>query len=275
VNVTYDIDARLATFARPIEPDVELVDGTVFRDLAPGIYERHRTSQPGEIDRPPFRWEVLAGLVDPPGANLPKRRRAIARNAEGEPAGYLIYHVEADWAHATPNHTLTVDELIAPDPDAEARLWAFCLSVDLVGIVKAENRAEHERLPWLLRNARAVRETSRWDFQWIRVLDVPAALSARTYSRRGTVVLEAVDSMGLAGGRFALEGGTDGATCEATNAEPDLTLSIGTLGSAYLGRHSLRLLAEAGLVDVHDPNALAVAEAMFSTPIAPWCTTWY
>jgi predicted acetyltransferase len=276
VNVSYAVDTNLASLVRPVEPDVELVDGKAFRELAPGIYDRHQSVTAGEIGRMAFRWEVLAGLLDPPGADLPKRHRVVARDAEGTPAGYLVFHVEADWSSsARPTHTLTVDELIAPDHEVEARLWAFCFTVDLVATVKAENRAEHERLPWLLRNARAMWEASRWDFLWVRVLDVPVALAARTYPRQGGVVLEVVDPMGFAGGRFALEGGPESATCEATNAQPDLTLSVRTLGSAYLGRHSLRLLAESGLVQVHDPNALSVAEAMFSTPVAPWCTTWF
>ena len=42
-----------------------------------------------------------------------------------------------------------------------------------------------------------------------------------------------------------------------------------------LGDGSLRSLAMAGRVDVHDPASLATADAMFRGDVAPWSTTWF
>lgn len=100
-------------------------------------------------------------------------------------------------------------------------------------------------------------------------------LSTRSYLVPGRIVLEVVDSTGLAGGRFALDGGPDGASCARTTASPDLTLDAGTLGSAFLGGYGMRTLAAAGLIDEHTTSAVAKTDAMFRSPVTPWCSTWF
>jgi predicted acetyltransferase len=120
-----------------------------------------------------------------------------------------------------------------------------------------------------------VRQSGRFDFIWVRVLDVAAALSARRYLTKGRLVIEVTDGQGIAGGRFALDGGPDGATCTSTNATADLTLPVDTLGSMYLGGMSLLALADAGRVDEHSSGAVMRADTMFRSPVTPWCTTWF
>ena len=124
-------------------------------------------------------------------------------------------------------------------------------------------------------DARHIAQKWRSDFLWVRLLDTPTALSARTYLAPGRVVLEVVDAHGFASGRFVLDGGPDGATCAPSRESAGLTLSAEALGAAYLGNASLRTLAVAGQVTAHDDGALAVADAMFRGAVAPWCTTWF
>jgi Sterol carrier protein domain len=45
------------------------------------------------------------------------------------------------------------------------------------------------------------------------------------------------------------------------------------LAGAYLGGFSLRQKVAAGQVQECTPGALRRADAMFSTPVAPWCAT--
>jgi predicted acetyltransferase len=111
----------------------------------------------------------------------------------------------------------------------------------------------------------------RSDHVWLRVLDVPAALTARRYTTAGSVVLEVVDPLGYAAGRFALEGGPEGASCVATDATPDLVVPVGALGAAYVGGTSWSRLAAAGWVDEAHDDAVATASAMFTSARAPWC----
>ena len=110
---------------------------------------------------------------------------------------------------------------------------------------------------------------------WIRPLDVAGMLSTRSYLISGQIVLEVMDAAGLARGRFALDGGSDGASCVPTTASADLTLDAATLGAAYLGGYGVRMLAAAGLIDEHSTGAAAKADAMFRSPVTPWCSTWF
>ncbi len=80
------------------------------------------------------------------------------------------------------------------------------------------------------------------DALWVRVVDLPAALSGRTYGHGGPFVLEVRDAVcEWNDGRWKLEDGT----CERTDAEPDLALDVSALGSAYLGAISFTQLREA------------------------------
>ena len=108
---------------------------------------------------------------------------------------------------------------------------------------------------------------------WVRLLDVPAALAARTYQVDGGLVLEVHDGFLDRGGRFLLDGGPAGATCAPTDREPDLELGIAALGSLYLGGHRARTLAAAGLVDERTDGALQRAGLMFGTDRPARCGT--
>jgi predicted acetyltransferase len=174
-----------------------------------------------------------------------------------------------------PKGTLSVAELTAATPEAYLRLWRFCCEVDLITGVQAGDRPVHEPLVWSLVDGRSLRQTGRFDFVWVRVLDVAAALAARNYSGEGRLVIEVTDTLGIAGGRFALEGGPDGATCSATDATAQLTVPVDVLGALYLGGMPARDLAYAGRIDEHVPDAVARADAMFHSPITPWCSTWF
>ena len=63
---------------------------------------------------------------------------------------------------------------------AYAGLWRFLLTLDLVGTVRASELSVDEPLWWMIDNKRAARITSR-DHHYLRVLDVPATLAARSY----------------------------------------------------------------------------------------------
>ena len=72
-----------------------------------------------------------------------------------------------------------------------------------------------------LRDYRAYRVTFVGDFLWTRVLDAPAALSARRYGTEGSLVIDVVDEFrpdGAADGRFRLDASPEGATCNRSSA---------------------------------------------------------
>ena len=79
----------------------------------------------------------------------------------------------------------------------------------------------------------------------------------------------------ISSGRFALEGGPDGATCQRTTASADITLSSTSLGAISLGGVSARMLADARLIEENTPGAVDKADALFRWPVPPWCSTFF
>jgi hypothetical protein len=79
----------------------------------------------------------------------------------------------------------------------------------------------------------------------------------------------------LAGGRYVLDAGPDGATCTTTTETAELTLPVRALGAVSLGDVRLDVLHRAGWLDEHVPDAVARAAGIFSGAITPWCNTWF
>ncbi len=271
----YTIDAESAEFVTKPAGTVELVDEATMRALAPPIYERFRAARPGSIGRSEEWWNRTLHQVEVPGRQPYRGYLAVYRTPGGEPAGYVRYQAENKWEDMRPRGFMNVDELVANTADAYNRLWQFCCEVDLVVTVNAGDRPVDEALVWSLADGRVLSQTGRWDFVWVRVLDVTKALSTRRYGIEGRVVLEVVDPMGIAGGRYILEGGPSGASCTRTNDPAELTVPIDVLGSIFMGAVSLRQLAVNGRVVVNEAGALDMADAMFRWGVTPWCSTWF
>jgi predicted acetyltransferase len=88
-------------------------------------------------------------------------------------------------------------------------------------------------------------------------------------------VIEVVDTLGFATGRYALEGGPSGATCTRTDDAADLSMSVDALGSLYAGGVSPHTLHDVGRIDEHRAGALERGAVMFRASTAPWCSTWF
>jgi predicted acetyltransferase len=256
---------------------VDYVEATVFRELAPGLYDRSRrdgtTARAGQIVRRDVFWDALCGLVEPPWPAPKPGRIVLHRDEQGIPQGYLRYHVEDVWEEGRPASVLHVDDLITCTAGAEALLWRFVAGIDLVRTIRAADRPADETVRWLLRDARTFRQLHRVDGLWVRVLDVPGALAGRRYAVDGSLVIEVVDPDGYAAGQWRLDGGPNGAACARTSGTPDLVLPVTTLGACFLGGRSFAEFAVAGLVTESRAGACAVADAMFHAAPLPWCST--
>ena len=242
--------------------------------VLPPLFDEWRRQRCGAVDRSEGRWEQI--LRDRPwdrhGASA--LFFAVHEDRRGVPDGYVSYRIkttedEGDW-------TGVVREVIAVDPEVEAALWRFVFDVDLTGRFELRVQPVDSQLPWRLADSRGYRTTGVWDFLWLRVMNTPAALSARTYATEDSLVVEIVDPFrprGAAAGRFRLDGGPDGATCKKEkSARPDLTMPVEALGSAYLGGVKWSTLAAAGRVS-GTPDALRRADAMFDARSLPFCNT--
>jgi predicted acetyltransferase len=255
---------------------VEYVDRDTARALAPAVFERHRCERPGEISRTDRFWDIDFGIVRYPSWPEPKAGfYVVARDPTGEPVGVARYEFEDTSKGRRATGEVSTQLMITADERGDALLWHHLINLDMAPRVRVPDRPVDDLLPWLLVDSRHAQPVHRADFLWVRPIDVAAMLAARTYPLAGRVVLEIVDSSGLAGGRFALDGGPDGASCVRTDATADLTLDVATLGTVYLSGYPVRTLAAAGLVDEHTAGAVGTADWMFRSPVAPWCSTWF
>jgi predicted acetyltransferase len=268
------LDAAQARWLDEPVGTVELVDNDTFAKVVVDVYDRARRTSPGHISYDVLRWEVFAGVrAWPDGDNDARRKttKVVWSDERGEPQAATAYSVDERWEQNRPAGTLSAGVLVATSGRAEIELARFLASVDWVMEVQVGLRPVDNPVPLALADARMGALVNRSDHLWVRMLDVPAALTARRYAADGSLVLEVVDPLGHAAGRFALQGGPDGATCGATDAEPDLVVPVGALGAAYLGGTSWGRLAAVGWVDERRDGATGKAAAMFGSPRAPWC----
>ena len=227
------------------------------------------------IARDDLMWDVRADLRRRPEDKPWQGIRVLVRDDDGVAQGWANYKVDNSWIDLRSQSKVEITDLCAASTAAEARLWRFLVELDLVKTLKAVDRPVDDTLPWLLENARAVRKAGWADFLWVRLLDVPAALAARSYGTAGRLVLDVTDPLGFAGGRFALDASPDGATCASTDETADLTIPVRTLGAAFLGGMRLSTLHAAGWLDEHTAGAVARGDAILAGGVAPWCNTWF
>lgn len=273
---TWTVNATAARFRREPEPGcrTELVPETDLREEAPTVYEAAR--RPGAIDRDPHWWNDALGVAETPGDPRAVHHAVLVRDAAGEVQRFLHYRPEERWEEREYRSVVHVEDLHARTPDAYAALWRYLVDLDTVATVRAADHAVDEPLPWLLTDARAARQTARADFEWTRLLDPAAALSARRYDVPGRAVIEVVDPAGWATGTFLLDADADGTgMCTPTTAAPDLTLGVDTLSALWLGGGDLAAAALSGRAHPHRPEALPRIAALLRTARAPWTSTWF
>lgn len=256
--------AHSLRLAQPYEPD-ELVwiDEARARRELPALYGRVFAERPGALARSEVWWRERRFLEAPFMRAGSSRRRFVLASRGGEVVGYLVYRQKPGFSDGLPAGKLEINELIAVDPRAEATLWQFALRVDLFPKVTWWNAPTDTLLPWLAMDPRRVHRR-RTDTLWLRLEDVPAALAARGYADDGALRL-AVDETVC---ELVVEAGR--ARCAASTRDPELRLGRPAIASLFLGAVPASRLARAGLVH-GDPAAIARADRMFASPIAPWC----
>lgn len=274
---SWRIDVKRAQWTGPQAPGrLDFIPRERFRDLAGPLHDRMRRASPGEITMPYGHWDVLAGTTAE--AENPGRKRAVQYTAPGgEVTGLALYSVEENPADDTAS-TVTLHMLLSADDEAYAALWRFFVELDLIGEVRADQRAVDEPLWWMISDKRAATITVT-DHQYVRIIDVATALEARRFCVAGTLALHVHDPLGLGGGRFLLRVDENGRGAVTPWTDPDapvgavaVRLGVEELSTVYLGGVSLSTLAAAGRVESTDA---AAAASVLGWPITPRLSFWY
>jgi len=175
--------------------------------------------------------------------------------------GFAMYRV-----HGDEKKTVKIAKLTAVTPEAHIALWRVLLGMDLIEKVMTWTHPS-DVLPYLLTDPRLVRTTLVEDALWLRILDVPAAMEARTYSSDLSVVLDITDRLLGGGGRYALDVCNGKARCVRTDAAADVHTELSVLGSLYMGVHRASAFATANRLRCSDDETVAQLDAAFATDI--------
>lgn len=236
----------------------------------PALYDLLLPGQPGMIGRTPTWWKYWTYEPEQMRRGFSEAYFALHEGPDG-PDGYVAYAVKNNWAEGVAANVLEVQELITASPDAYADLWRYCFDVDLIGTIQGHNRRPDEALVHLLAHPRHLK-LQIGEGLWLRIVDVPKALTSRRYPAEGRLVIDVRDGFcPWNEGTFELAGGPDGAECRPTDGQADIVLDAAALGAAYLGGNRLSTLAAAGRVAEATPGALARADTMFASDPPPWC----
>jgi predicted acetyltransferase len=210
-------------------------------------------------------WEGRRLIPSPWEPNAAKRLALL--ELDGQPAGYAIYIVSQDWAHGSSTGKVSVVEAITPAPEAARELWRWLLDFDWTSRFEAGHLPLDHPLFLLLAEPRRM-QFEVGDGIWVRLIDVEAALAARSYEGDTQVVIELADAfLPENAGRWRL--GAHGA--ERTNVAAELELDITGLGSVYLGGFSFADLVRGSRATELVPGAVDRADSLFRTSVQPWC----
>lgn len=241
---------------------------TLRADVAK-IYDGVRVERPGWSSRDDNWWSFLLSDLPSQRHGATELRAVVHEDPGGATDGYAIFRVRGDWGSTGPASEVQVQELAALDPEAYRALWRFLMSLDLTRRLTYSFATVDEPLIHLVPEPRRLDAGYR-DSLWVRVVDVPAALTGRAYRTPLDVVLELTDPILPANaGRWRLTAGGATATCTPTLDPADLSLDVRDLGAAYLGGTSLATLARAGRVHERRPGALLTADTAFGWHRAP------
>lgn len=250
----------------------ERADVEVHAPVVAACHEAARRGRPGMVSRdsPGLRQRILADPKEGRAGGEPLKV-LLVQDAAGAVRGYALFRRKEHWEPTGPDGTVQVREAVALDAAASRVLWGRLADLDLMGRVETGTRPLDDPLVHQLVDVRAA-AARVGDGLWVRLVDVAAALTARTYTTDVDVVLDVSDrTCAWNARRWRLAGGPDGATCEPTTDAADLALDVRALGSAYLGGETLRALAGAGLVQERREGALAAASRALAWDVVPYC----
>jgi predicted acetyltransferase len=239
---------------------LEPVGAGAVATVAP-VYDRCARHQTGALSRSAAWWEsrLLTQASD---------RLVIARRDGGRPAGYALYRTVGP----PPTTCLRLTELVAEDTAVSCALWRYLCARELAEEIVAPNRPTDEALRYCFEDLRRVRVDAHRDSLWLRLLDAPGALVARSWAADADVVLELRDDqVPDNGGTWRLEARAQAPSrCTRTDATADIVLDTAELAAVYLGGVALATLRDAGRVVEHTSGAVDALDDALRVRRAPW-----
>jgi predicted acetyltransferase len=184
--------------------------------------------------------------------------------------GFAVFRRSHKWEKYRPAGELAV-WLLVGDPVAQLVLLRRLVDFDLMGNVSIGKVGVDDPLILWAGGPRSTSDVGTYDSLWVRLVDLPEALHARTWTQPCDVTVEVEDANAPWNqGRWRIHADAAGqATVERTSADADVTLPIQALGAAYLGGGNLVAQHRAGLVAEQRAGAVRELSQAMRTPVAP------
>lgn len=235
--------------------------------LVAPVYDYVARQTPGMFARTSAWWQDRL-LTDHPwrrqgGGAL----RCAVWEMDGKPSAYAFYRVNQSFERGNSSGHVFVVEAVGDSPLATHAIWRFLFDIDWLARFKATFLPVDHPLLLSLANPRRLNFLVR-EGLWVRLIDLPAALSARGYATDDAVVIDVTDEFcPWNAGRWRVSRGG----VEKTGAEPDLACDVRSLGCVYLGGFTFAQLARSLRVSELRAGAIVRADALFHSDRAPWC----
>jgi predicted acetyltransferase len=245
---------------------VRMIDAEEAFRLFPRVYDAVRATRAGMLSRSETWWKELR-LADPESWRRGSSKRFYAVfEQDGEPQGYASYRIKNDWTDGFSNAEVRVIEAFGLSPAAELAVWRYLHEIDLTVKVDGHSFDPGSRLFLNVRDPRAL-GLRFGDALWLRLVDLDAALQARSYKPGDSVVLEVTDELcPWNAGRYRVGDGA-GRTDDAA----DLALDTADLAAAYLGAFDFHRLVHSGRAEELRDGAADAATVLFRTDLPPHC----
>jgi predicted acetyltransferase len=267
-----DLDRDRAQFrlSAPATGRMRMLESDKAVDVLADVYDRMCDFTPGMFERSREWWEAhtLADPEEDRDGGGPKFRAVW--ELDGRAEAYVVYRVHQDWDTEPIGH-VRVYEAMGTSPQATREIWRFIIGIDLVARIKGIAQPGLHPLLFMLAEPRRLRARLS-DALFVRLVDVRAALEARSYAADGSITFELSDPQFAHNeGRWRLEVNSGRGTVERTTDAPDLVLTASDLASVYLGGFTFRQVLYSGTVTEARPGALWEADTLFRSEVEPWC----
>jgi predicted acetyltransferase len=234
-----------------------------------------RMTRPGTIVEP--GPTMMAALLRDWPSNLEDNERSILALVEDEagPAAYAHFRRKMDEGGTSPSARMKVENFSAATTASGRRLLGTLRELDLIAEVTVAAVAPDDPLLTLSKDIRVLNATLL-DALWLRILDLPTALTSRRYAADADLVLEVADDR-LPGnaGRWRLAIADDVAEVTRTEAPADVVLTIQDLSAAYLGTEHIRRAAAAGTIAESTSGAARALNAAMRSHEEPLANLWF
>ena len=255
-----EIDAKRAVIDGGLAGRVRMVDQDTADKLLPELHDRIGLTRPGHIGRWPGWWARARDRK----SDAENSVTVVHSGPDGDD-GFLTYKV----AEAKDfKHRMSIEDFVCATPVAWRDLLIYAVRLDLVDKIELEVPLDSP-VTWLFEDPRVVYTKDVFDEIWLRLVDVPRMLAARTYGVADPVVIEVRDGLLPANdGRYRVS--TDGV--ERVDAPADLAIPVDLLGAVYLGDTTFSQLAATKRIE---GTRLDDADALFAVRQKPYCGTFF